>query len=96
MVEMRKPKLTGRMQDKLNHLMEEHYPDIIGNWSLVDAWKHEGGYDDWPITLFGVYQSGVHYRLCSFPDHGTPLMQSVTPKFEHTGWQASVQREAEE
>lgn len=86
MAELRKSVLSEWWQDKLNRAMERHYPEIIGNWSLVDAWKVDG-YNDGTTTLFGVYQIGVNYRLCAFPDCGDPRTHPVRPKFEHTGWE---------
>lgn len=92
MGELRKPSLSDWWQDRLNEAMEKHYPEIIGYWSLVDAWKVDG-YNDGTTTLYGVYQRGVNYRLCTFPDYGESKTYPVHPKFEHTGWENPIELE---
>ena len=85
MTDLREPSLSPWWQDKLNDLMEQHFPEIIGHWSLVDAWKVDG-WNDGTATLFGVYQSGVKFRLCKFPDYADPTTEPARPILEHTGW----------
>lgn len=85
MTDLRKSRLDAWWQDKLNSAMEKHYPKIIEAYSLVDAWKRDG-WNDGTTTLFGVYQFGTQYRMCSFPDYGEPENVPAQPKFEHTGW----------
>ena len=85
MNKLRKPSLSPSWQDALNRKMEKHYPRVIENWSLVDAWKQDG-WNDGTTTIFGVYQSGVKYRMCVFPPYGRPSSTPANPIFEHTGW----------
>jgi len=85
MSDVRKPSLDAWWQDRLNSAMEDHYPNLIGKYNLVDAWKCDG-WNDGTTTLFGVYQFGTQYRMCSFPDYGEPENVPALPKFEHTGW----------
>ena len=86
MGDLRKPELSPWWQEKLNAAMEKNFPEIIGHWSLVDAWK-EDGWNDGTTTLFGVYQSGVKFRQCRFPDYGEPTTEAVRPAFRHIGWE---------
>ena len=85
MTDLRKPTLSRWWQDRLNNAMEDNFPEVIGCWSLVDAWKTDG-WNDGTTTLFGVYQYGENFRMCSFPDYGKPTTEPVFPVFEHTGW----------
>ena len=73
--------------DSLSNHMEKHYPDVIGYMVLVDHWKIDG-WNDGTTTLYGVYESdNGGYFLCSFPDYGEPQKKTVTPQYEHVGWQ---------
>ena len=80
MTDFRKSQLSERWKDKLNDLMEEHYPDVIGQGLLVDAWEVGA------TEIFGVYQCGEEYLMCSFQDYGEKKSQPVRPIFTHTGW----------
>lgn len=95
MSDLRKPSLDPWWQNKLNGLMEKHFPEIIGHWTLADAWKVDGwdGWNDGTTILFGVYQSGVKFRMCQFPDHKEPTTKPVHPVFEHTGWHNMITEE---
>jgi hypothetical protein len=95
MTEIKKTVLDNWWQDKLNNLMEKHYPKIIGHYCLVSSWKRDG-WNDGTTTLFGVYQSGTKYRRCSFPDYGVPSSAPVYPTFEHTGWHDAIYDEADD
>ena len=89
MLELRKPALNARGQERLNQKMEAHYPDVIGLCELADSWKLDG-WNDGTTTLFGVYRDneGV-YRECRFPDYGEATSRVVRPRFEHVSWAAS-------
>ena len=89
MVEIKKPRLDDWWQDKLNNMMEEHYPEVIGESVLVASWKRDG-WNDGTTALFGVYQLGSLYRRCCFPDYGEPENVPVQPTIEHTGWHVAV------
>ena len=80
---MREPSLTWNLQHELNNLMEEHYQEIIGYCHLVDSWKIECSKG---TTLECVYRDKDKYKLCTFSPGGESKVESVYPRFEHTGW----------
>lgn len=85
-MELRDRRLNNWWQDKLNAEMEKHFPDIIAHCTLVESYKVDG-WNDGTTTLYGVYQLGVKYTRCVFPDYGEPKAKTVTPVFAHVGWE---------
>ena len=85
-MELSEPSLSDWWQDALDKKVEHFYPEVIGNNFLVDSWKTDG-WNDGTTTLYGVYQCGGKYLMCSFPDYMSPSCTEVEPKFEHTGWE---------